>query len=222
MGVRLRSAQAITVSTKKEESNLVSLVSATAEAQADAPAGQLIGLVEGIEPLAIPEGVDDNQFSIHDLYDPRSKYNAEQKMAAAMAYVISGNSKQASRICGIPDATIRWWKASAAWWPNAIAKCFKDKNDSVDAAMTEAIEVGMGNILDMLKNGEYVLDKGKLVRKPASLRDTYIGVATLQDKRQILRGEPTSISSTKDKTQQIQDILKQFEEFSKGLKNGGK
>lgn len=171
-------------------------------------------------PMTIPEGVDDNEFSLADLYDPRSKYPAEEKMKAVMAYVVAGDSRKASKICGVPDATIRWWKASADWWPAALMKCQKEKNDEVDAAMTEAIHIGMASIIDTIQNGEWVLtNKGALVRKPANLRDQTISVATLQDKRDNIRGQQINIVGNRDKSQLFGELIKKFEELSQDIRS---
>lgn len=173
-----------------------------------------------LQPMEIPEGVDDNEFSLSDLYDSRSKYPAEEKMKAVMAYVVAGDSRKASKICGIPDATIRWWKASADWWPAALAKCQKEKNDEVDAAMTDAIHQGMEAIIETIKNGEWVLtNKGELVRKPANLRDMTISVATLQDKRDNIRGQNFNIVGNRDKSQLFGELIKKFEELSNDIKS---
>src|SRR5690606_8026931 len=126
----------------------------------------------------IPEGVDDNEFSLSDMYDPRSCYTAEQKMAAVTAYVVTGNSKQASKAVQealgltISPNTIRWWKASASWWPMALRKAQREKNDEVDAAMTRVMHVGLGMIERILDRGEQVITKdGDIVFKEPSLRD---------------------------------------------------
>lgn len=166
-------------------------------------------------PMIIPDDVDENEFSLVDLYDPRSKYPAEDKLRAVMGYVVTGNSKGAAKISGIPDATIRWWKASADWWPAAIMKCQREKNDEVDAAMTDAIHKGIAQVLDTIENGEWVVtNKGELIRKPANLRDMTIAVATIQDKREIIRGQDINLVGNRDKKELFGELIKKFEELS--------
>jgi hypothetical protein len=165
--------------------------------------------------LEVPVNVDDNEFSLADLYDPRSKYSAEQKVAAAMSYVKTGNSKWASQLCGIPDETIRWWKASASWWPDAITKCRRLKRDDLDGACNAIIDKALNKIEDAVENGETIVSRdGNLIQKPVSARDLTIIAATLFDKQNLIRGEPTSLSERRDRSEVMKDLLSKFQELS--------
>lgn len=167
------------------------------------------------ENKKLPVGVDDNEFSLSDMYDPRSKYTADEKFAAVMAYLVTGNSKSAAKVCNIPNATIRWWKASAAWWPDALEQCRKQKNDEIDAKITKILDKAVGNIADVLENGEEVATKqGEIVRKMPSGRDQTIIAATLFDKRNLIRGEPTSRNSSKTTEEILGNLLEKFEHLS--------
>ena len=168
--------------------------------------------------LEVPVNVDDNEFSLSDLYDPRSKYSAEQKVSAAMSYVQTGNSKWASNLCGIPSETIRWWKASASWWPDAVARCRKLKRDDIDGTMQSIQDKALGKLADAVENGETVVTKdGGLVKKPVSARDLTIIAATLFDKQNLIRGEPTSNTGSKDRTEMMKELLSKFEELSQEI-----
>jgi hypothetical protein len=169
--------------------------------------------------LEVPAEVDDNEFSLSDLYDPRSKYSADQKIGAAMAYAETGNSKRASALCGIPNATIRWWKASAAWWPDAIAKCRKIRRDDLDGACSNIINKAMEQIENAVVNGETVVTKkGDVIQKPVSARDLTTMVAILFDKQSLMRGEATSRTERGDRTEVMRDLLTKFEELSEDIK----
>ena len=166
------------------------------------------------EGIPIPEDAQDNEFSLADLYHPKSKISPTKKMEVVMAMVMTQSSREASRMTGVNDSTIRWWKTQAIWWPAAEDKCKRDKQDELDAAYTRIIDLGTKNIEDILKNGEhYVKKDGSLGRKPASLRDNYMGVAILQDKRDKVRNVP-QFTKQKDTTALLQELLDKFEAHS--------
>lgn len=173
-------------------------------------------------PLVIPKGVDDNEFSLSDLYSPKSKYPPEQKLRAVAAYVTYGDWKKAEKLSGVKWETIRWWQRDATWWPSALAECRKQMNDKLDAAYGRVIDIAVGNVEDALKNGEEMFDRngkpildenGNQRRKKVSASAQAIIAATFQDKRQILRGEPTSIAA-KSQMDVINDIAKRMEKIS--------
>lgn len=169
--------------------------------------------------IVVPDEVDDNEFSLTDLYSPKSKYTAEQKMSAVMGMVITGNSEKAGKLAGVKPATIRWWKTQATWWPGAMAKCQREKNDELDAAQTRIISLCVSQIENQLKNGEEVLDKnGNRIRKEVSARDCSVIAATQQDKRALLRHEPTSITA-KTQTEIIADLVNKCLSLSEELRN---
>lgn len=134
------------------------------------------------------------------------KWTIEDKMRAAMAYLITGNALEAGKVCQIPDRTIRYW-TTEAWWADFIGECRKAKNDELDAAFTSILDGVVGEIKDRVNNGDEVVQKdGSKVRRKISARDATLVAAVLVDKRAILRGEPTRISksiSEKDRLEKL-------------------
>ena len=182
--------------------------------QDDVPVQNPSPLVDPKGGLEIPEGAQDNEFSLADLYHPKSYISPIKKMEVVMAMVMTQNSVESSKMTGVNAITIRWWKNHAIWWPAAEDKCKRDKQDELDAAYTRIIDQGVKNIEDMLVNGEWYTKKdGTLGRKPASLRDNYMGVAILQDKRDKVRNVP-QFTKQKDTTALLQELLDKFEAHS--------
>jgi len=144
---------------------------------------------------------DENKLDIElsDLYAPNGKYTPEEKVAAVMSYVISGTSKKASRNLEnqtglkVPPDTIRWWKNSSIWWPDVYAEMKKKKQDELDGAFTSFIHTAIEGMEDRIKNGDHVVTKtGEIIRKPMSGKDIGWLMGVTFDKRQLLRGDPTS------------------------------
>ena len=79
-----------------------------------------------------------------------------------------------------------------------------------------AIAQSAGNeILDRIKNGDHVFNKGELARRPVSARDLVIVSGVSQDKARLQQNLPTSITTTKF---DLEAINKQFQELSRQSK----
>lgn len=140
------------------------------------------------------------------------KRSIEDKLRAAMAYLITGNSLDASKVCGIPDKTIRDWTRET-WWADFIAEARKEKNEELDAAFTDILHKAVGEVKDRIENGDEVVDSktGSRIRKKVSARDATLVAAVLVDKRAILRGEPTRISKTISEKDRLKGLVGDLE-----------
>jgi len=140
------------------------------------------------------------------------RWGIKERMAAAVAYLITGNSLDASKVCGIPDKTIRDWTREA-WWADFIGEARKEKNDELDACFTTIIHKAVGEVKDRIESGDEVLDPktGEKHRRKVSARDATLVTAVLVDKRAILRGEPTRISKSINEKDRLKDLAKDLE-----------
>lgn len=133
-----------------------------------------------------------------------SKYSVVDRLRAVMAYVTTGSSKRATEIVGIPEATIRTWKAQASWWPKAVEYAQVLTRESRVAKLEDIVNKAHEAVADRLDGGDYRLNKhGELVRVPVSVRDAMMVAAIAQDKQALAKGEPTSI--VQDTTQNALD-----------------
>lgn len=141
-----------------------------------------------------------------------NKYGPKDKLRAALAYLISGNSLDASKNCGIPDKTIRDWTREV-WWADYMAEARKEKNDELDAAFTDILHKAVGEVKDRITNGDEVIDTktGNKNRKKVSARDATLVAAVLVDKRAILRGEPTRISKSISEKDRLKELVNDLE-----------
>jgi hypothetical protein len=121
-----------------------------------------------------------------------SKWDMEAKLQAALAYVITANSQDASKLCGVPDRTIRDW-TTQDWWDDLIAEARAAKQKELDAAWTGLIHLATQKMLERVTTGDPVVDtKTKEVKYvPVKLRDLAIATAVMSDKRALLRGQAT-------------------------------
>lgn len=146
------------------------------------------------------------------------KYTPEQKIQAAMHWLVSGGSAiEASKKTGVPSGTIRAWKHGSPWWPDVIRKLRAIKQDELDAMFTVVIHDTVGEIHDRVLEGDWKYDPktGEKVRVPMSGRDLAQTAQVLFDKRSLLRGDPTSLR----KEVSVEDSLKKIgENLVKNLK----
>ena len=141
------------------------------------------------------------------------KWSTEDKMRAAMSYLITGDTEEAGKICGIPGRTIRDWTREA-WWSDMIGEARRAKNDELDAAFTFILGEVVGEIKDRIKNGDEIIQKdGTPRRKKISARDATLVAAVLTDKRAILRGEPTRISKSVSEKERLKTLAGELEDI---------
>jgi len=118
--------------------------------------------------------------------------DSRKQFEAAALYAATGSFVLASEKSGVPEKIIKKWSKEP--WFRDILFDFRIENlGKLDAAFTDVIDSAAIQLKDRLENGDWVVTKfGKLVRKPVGIRDLAIVQAINVDKRQLLRGEPTS------------------------------
>lgn len=130
-----------------------------------------------------------------------SKYSSEQKLAAATYYALTGNLTLASDRAGIPNDVVRQWKHSHPWFMEIVEQVHKQKSEEFNARATEIIDDCLSAIIHRVQKGEeVVVQNGKIVTKNLSARDLAYVLGTIFDKRQLNKGQATSIrqASTDD------------------------
>lgn len=150
-----------------------------------------------------------------DIYDPRAKYPPEIKIQAATCYMLTGTLTGAARMCGLRKETIWDWKNNSQWWDGVLTKIKKDKQDELDATITKLIHDSVGVLAERLVSGDEVLVKDNggeyrsMLRK-VSARDVTSAIATLYDKRTMLRGDPTSITRKETSADVLNTLRAEF------------
>ena len=143
----------------------------------------------------------------------RDTYTDKEKMEAACAFAVTGNSRRVAELTKIPEGTIRAWKTTE-WWNDLQSRIIREQDEELDTKLTKLIDKAVGEVNDRLEEGDYVYNPklDKLIRKPVNAKDLAITSAVLVDKRQLLRGQPTS---RVEKVSQDETLLKLADEFRK-------
>lgn len=164
----------------------------------------------------LPGKQDGLDIELRDLYAANGKYTPEQKIETVMAYMVTGTSRKASKLCNVPENTIRWWKSQSSWWQEVMAECRRKKQDELDATFSRIIELGTDGVEDRLINGNTVIDKdGNQYQVPMSGKDIGWILGVIFDKRQLLRGDPTSRVEKVTEQGRLDRLMEHFETMAR-------
>jgi hypothetical protein len=142
-------------------------------------------------------------------------YNLEQKTDACALYCVYGDVDQVAELTGIPVKFLRLWK-DEPWWKEIQKKVFVEQNEKLASRITGVLDRSLDHLVDRLDNGDFLWDvrKSKLVRKPVDTKVLATVFNTLVNRRQLIRGEPTSISSQIGIDDRLKMLAQQFEKFA--------
>lgn len=145
----------------------------------------------------------------------KTHYTDKEKLNVVCVFAITGNSRRTAEICKVPEASIRAWK-STDWWFEAMNNIIVEKDEELQTSLTKLIDNAVEKINDRIDNGDYIYDakRGALVRKPVNARDLSVVTATALDKRQLLRGRPTSRVERVSVNDTLLSLAKEFKKFS--------
>lgn len=158
---------------------------------------------------------------IKGLHDLRSDYTADQKINALTGYIMTGSYAKSAELAGVPAMTIRRWAGRSTWWPLALEKIRDQQSDELDARISLVIKKTMDKIEDRIVNGdEIILSSGRRTKRKLSGKDLTSIIATLYDKRALLRGEPTRRVAEEHnvgKKDVLNTLKESFEQMSKDI-----
>jgi hypothetical protein len=144
----------------------------------------------------------------------RNHFTDKEKLNAVCVYAVAGNSRRVAEITGIPEGTIRSWKGTE-WWHEAMQKIVVEQDDELGTKLTSLVNKAVDAVNDRLENGNYVYNPklDKLIRKPVDAKELAIVTAISIDKRQLLRGLPTSRTENITQTERLNKLSEQFKKF---------
>jgi len=172
------------------------------------------------QDLGVPEDKDLYKLTdIDSLNDKRSKYSVRQKLQAVTMWVVLGNIAEVSRRVGVAKDTIKYWKNETEWWKEAVERIKLQRNEKLDADITRAIDMSMGELADRIKKGdEVILKDGEKARKKMSGRDLALISSMLYDKRSLMRGDIASTRATNTtQAEVLQQLKSSFEKLSTSI-----
>lgn len=145
----------------------------------------------------------------------RVHYTDKEKLNAVCVFAVAGNSRRVAEITKIPECTIRAWKTTE-WWNDAMSRIITEQDEELNSKLTKLVDKAVDAVNDRLENGNYVYNPklDKLIRKPVDAKELAIVTAISIDKRQLLRGQPTSRIERISQDERLEKLSKQFQNFA--------
>lgn len=145
-----------------------------------------------------------------------SRYSDKQKVEAATSYLALGNLALVSRVLGIPEITLRVWKASD-WWKNLVEEIKMQERIELSARMKRLVEASQTIVAQRLETGDPVFDQktGKIVYKPVAMKDAHKVAVDLIDRRKDL--EKLTVENTtgeKEDDKKLEKLAERFAEMA--------
>ena len=140
----------------------------------------------------------------------------EKKIEVASLYAAGVvSSRDLARLTGVPDTAIRTWRTHD-WWTELLERIHTTTDSDTVSKFTKIVDQSLEVIQDRLINGDHVLNSrtGEIHRKPVSMRDATVVAATVVDKRQLLRGKPTSRTEKISVDARLLKLAEEFKRFS--------
>jgi len=149
-----------------------------------------------------------------DHHNP-SWFPQQTKIDACTMYCVYGDVDEVSRLTKVPVKYIRQWKEEP-WWSEIQKKVFVEQNEKLGSRISTVLDKSLGEIEERLTNGDYLWDvrKSKLVRKPIDTKVLSNLFNNLVNRRQLIRGEPTSITNKIGVDDRLKFLAEQFEKFA--------
>ena len=120
----------------------------------------------------------------------------EKKIEVVTLYAALGSAEKVGELSKVNPSTIRQWRKEQ-WFQDLMKEVWDENNEKIDAKFTAIVEKSLDQVLDRLDNGDVrVLKDGTTVRVPVSAKDLSLVSAINVDKRQLLRGLPTTRSES--------------------------
>jgi hypothetical protein len=147
-------------------------------------------------------------------------YTDAKKVEAVTSYLALGKLPLVSALVDVPVTTLRQWKLQP-WWKELIEEIHREDEFDLDAKLSKIIDKTLDAVVERVEHGEFLLDSktGQIKRVPVKLRDVHRVSVDLIDKRNLIRGKPTSRVEKTETVDTLQKLAAQFAEWVKvGIK----
>jgi hypothetical protein len=146
----------------------------------------------------------------------RDHYSDKEFMNAVCVFAVTGNSRRTAEITKIPEGTIRAWKTTEKWYEIAN-RIVVEQDEELNTKLTALVDKAVGEVNDRLEDGNWVYNPklDKLIRKPMDGKELASITATMLDKRQLIRGLPTSRVERTSQDERLTKLAQQFAQFAK-------
>jgi len=149
------------------------------------------------------------------------RHDFETKLEVAIAYLMTGSSYEAARLCNVPGRTIRYWMQES-WWEDILSEARTVKQKELDAIWTGLIHKAADSLRKRLDEGDVVLDKwGKERNLPVKAKDLALIMSMVTDKRALARGQATSRKETVSIDKKMEALQQGFKKIAEQDESDG-
>ena len=144
----------------------------------------------------------------------KKNWSEAKKVEVVTTYLALGKAPMVEAVTGVPRQTIRIWKMQQ-WWKDLEREIRNEEDGELDAKLSRIIDKSLDAVSERLDNGEFILDSrtGQIKRVPVKMRDAQRVSSELLDKRNLIRGKPTSITEKVSVEDVVRKLAEQFAEF---------
>lgn len=142
-----------------------------------------------------------------------------KKVEVVTTYLILGKAPLVEAATGVPRGTIRTWKMQP-WWKEMEADIRSEEDVELDGKLSKIVDRTLDTVIDRIEHGDYILDSrsGTVKRVPVKMKDAHKVSVDLIDKRNLLRGKPTSRVEKVGVDDTMLKLAEQFKEWAKLIK----
>lgn len=145
------------------------------------------------------------------------QWSDQQKTEAVQSYLLLGNLALTSRILGIPEVTLRVWKAST-WWKDLVEEIKSQERVELSSKMKKIMNASLSVVEDRLVNGDFQFDQktGQVVRKPVNMKDAHKVAMDLQERADVIEAadKPKDTASEASMEDKLLRLASKFAEMA--------
>lgn len=144
------------------------------------------------------------------------QYPDAKKIEVVTTYLALGKAPLVEAVTGVPRQTIRQWKMQP-WWKDLVDEIQTEDDSELDGKLSRIINRSLDAVVDRIDNGDFILDSrsGTVKRVPVKLRDVHKVSTELIDKRNLIRGKPTSITQKVTVEDMMGKLADEFKKWAK-------
>lgn len=146
-------------------------------------------------------------------------WSDSDKVKAVTTYLAVGKLPLVEVVTGVPRSTLKQWRLQP-WWKELEEEIRREDEYELDAKLSKLIDKSLDAVAERIENGEFRISKtGQIQRVPVTLKDVHRVAVDLVDKRNLIRGKPTS---RVEKTETVDTLQKLAAQFAEWVKNSMK
>lgn len=144
-----------------------------------------------------------------------AQYSDKKKTEAVVTYLALGKLPLVSSVVDVPVTTLRQWRLQP-WWKELEEEIRREDEYELDAKLSKIIDRSLDAVAERIEGGEFRLDSrtGQIKRIPVTLKDVHRVAVDLVDKRNLIRGKPTSRVEKTETIDTMQKLAAQFAQWA--------